>query len=114
MKYLTLLSTAVVPEFNGRLTVRPLSIPELRDLLPKVAINLCTHDETIRYLRTLYPDLPSPMVGRWNGESPAIAVRPRGGRRGYEGREVPLHDGNVEAAMIIWQPGFPYEPLDQP
>lgn len=101
----TLLSTVVAPRFErGCLNVEPISVDRLRELLPHVTRNLCGHPATDALLREVCPELPPAERGFWAGDTPGIAVRPRGGVRGAAGADVPVTMEAIEAAIVTWTP----------
>jgi hypothetical protein len=103
MRDITLLSTVVAPRFaQGTLRLLPIGLSA--NVLRDVCRNLCGHPVTDRVLREMYPDLPTPERGFWDGGGIGLAVRPVGGVRGAgaEGdTQVALAD--LEAVLVQWE-----------
>ncbi len=103
---ITLLSTVVAPAFvAGTLSLEPVAPADLAGRLVEVDRNLCGHPVTDRVLREVYPRLPAAERAFWDGSTPGLAVRPRGGVRGAQANgdtQVSLAD--LEAGLVTWTP----------
>ena len=105
---ITLISTVVAPTFkSGTLTVTEVNrdVESLESLLSKVTFNLHGHAATVAVLKKIMPTLPEAVRGFWDGNTLALAVRPRGGVRAANSTgDTQVTLGDLEIALVSWIP----------